>query len=354
MQVASGGAVSTPAKKAAPKPAPKKAAPAPAPYRAPTRTAQRSAPATTTHTAAKTATTAKAAPSYAASQAAQAANFGWSLAVINSNPELKALFAQATSTGPGGGWTTDHFVAKVRDTKWFKANSDTARQALILQKADPATYKTRVASAAGLVRTMADSMGAVMTTNQINQAGIDSVRLGWNSDQLKQAMAGYVKPLNGSMYTGDAATHQYQYQQLASQYGVTISPTTMGEWVRNSVQGKTNADGIKNALIAQASSRYPSLASRLQAGETVQQIAEPYMQSYAKILEVNPNTIPVTDNLVQSALSGTDAKGQPSTKTVWQFEQDLRNDPRYMKTQQAQDSAMGMAHQVLQDWGIKS
>ena len=118
--------------------------------------------------------------------------------------------------------------------------------------------------------------------------------------------------------------------------------------------GAMDTDGVRNWMIANASSRYPSLADRLKGGETVAQIADPYVQSQAKILELNPNTIPLTDKLVQSALSGTDAQGKPATKSVWQFEQDLRNDPRYMKTQQAQDASMGMAHQVLQDWGIKS
>jgi len=298
---------------------------------------------------------AKPAPSYDNSAAGKASSFGWSLAVINSDPELKALFAQATSTGAGGGWTTDHFVAKVRDTKWFKTNSDTARQAAILKKADPATYNARVAQSAAQAATMGDAMGGVMTPAQATQAGIYAVQFGWNADQLKQKLAPYVTPVNGGMYRGEAATHQYQYTQLASQYGVTVSPATMGEWVKNSVSGKTNADGIKNALIVQASSRYPSLAERLKAGETVQQIADPYIQSQAKILELNPNTIALTDKSIQSALASKDAKtGQAVTQPVWDYEQTLRNDPRYLKTQQAQDATMGMAHQVLQDWGIKS
>jgi hypothetical protein len=76
------------------------------------------------------------------------------------------------------------------------------------------------------------------------------------------------------------------------------------------------------------------------------------MQTYAQTLEVNPNTIKLSDRMIQQALASKDAKGQPATKTVWQFEQDLRKDPRYMKTQQAQDDAMKMTKQVLEDWGV--
>jgi len=291
---------------------------------------------------------------YDQSAAAQAANFGWSLAVINSDPELKALFAQATATGPGGGWTTDHFVAKVRDTKWFKANADTARQAIILQKADPATYNARVAAGAAQSVNMAGSIGAQLSPAQANMFGIRSVMGGWNSDQLKQAMAAYIKP-TGTQYTGGAATYQYQYNQMQAQYGITLPPATLGSWIAQSALGNITPDQVRNNLIAQASSRYPSLADRLKAGETVQQIADPYIQSQAKILELNPNTISLTDKSIQSALASRDPKtGQAVTQPVWDYEQTLRNDPRYMKTQQAQDGAMAMGHQVLQDWGVKS
>jgi len=296
--------------------------------------------------------------SYDQSAAAKAGSLGWSLAVINSDPELKKLFAQATATGPNGGWTTDHFVAAVRDTKWFKTHADTARQAIILQKADPATYNSRVGSTAAQVTNMAGTVGARMTAAQVQQIGVESVMFGWNSDQLRQHLEAFVKAVpdgaGNQQYTGGAATAQYQYQQMAGQYGVTVSPTIMGQWVRNTVTGRGTAEDVRNHMVALASSRYPALADRIKAGETLQSIADPYMQSYAKVLEVNPNTISLDDNLVQGALAGTDAKGQPAAKSVWQFEQDLRNDPRYMKTQQAQDKAYSMAHQVLQDWGVKS
>jgi len=298
--------------------------------------------------------------SYDQSQAAKAGSFGWSLAVINSDPELKALFAQATATGPNGGWTTDHFVAKVRDTKWFKTHADTARQAIILQKADPATYNSRVGSAAAQVTTMSGNMGAQMTAAQVQQIGVESVMFGWNTDQLRQHMEAFVKvkPTGAgeyaNQYQGGAATYQYQYTQMAGQYGVTVSPTIMGQWVRNSVQGRGSVEEVRNHMVALASSRYPALADRIKAGETLQSIADPYMQSYAKILEVNPNSISLDDGLIQGALSGKDAKGLPAAKSVWQFEQDLRNDPRYMKTQGAQDSVMSVGKKILNDFGLQS
>jgi hypothetical protein len=38
--------------------------------------------------------------------------------------------------------------------------------------------------------------------------------------------------------------------------------------------------------------------------------------------------------------------------SIWQFENDLRKDPLWKKTQNAQDGAMQVAHQVLQNFGM--
>jgi hypothetical protein len=126
----------------------------------------------------------------------------------------------------------------------------------------------------------------------------------------------------------------------------------MAQWVKGAATGSLNEDEVKVWLTQQASSRYPALADRLKAGETLMDIASPYMQSYAQTLELNPNAISLKDNMIQSALSAKDAQGKPTTKSVWEFENDLRNDPRYMKTQQAQDKSMAIGHQVLRDFGF--
>ena len=286
----------------------------------------------------------------AQTQSEMAAGYGWSLAVINSNPELKSLFAQATSSGPGGNWSTDAFVARVRDTNWFKTNSDTARQSQILQKADPATYNARLAQSVATARGVADTIGAPLDAGALKFIGTEAMNYGWNSDQLKQNMAQYVG--GGHGYEGAAATNKAQYATIGEAYGVTISPTQMGNFVRQSVTGAVDQAYVQNWAIQQAQSRYPALASRLASGETVKQIADPYIQDYAKILEVNPNQVGVTDKLIQGALAAKDAKGAPTTQSVWQFDQTLRQDPRYMKTQGAQDAAMTMGKQVLNDWGV--
>lgn len=288
-------------------------------------------------------------PDWSQTPEGRAAMFGWSKAVIDSNPELKKIFAQASKEN----WTSDHFVAKVRDTTWFKTHSDTFRQGAILKKADPATYAQRVAQARAQIATMAHQMGALVPGANMAHFSDQAVMFGWTTDQIKQVIGAYVKAGANGQWTGDAAGYSTQYQKMMADYNVAVSPTTLAKWIHDSVTGTANPDQVRNAMMARAMSKYPSLAEQLKAGQTVRDIAAPYLQSYATTLEVNPNTISVNDPMVQQALAYKDPKtNQPTQKTIWQFEQDLRNDPRYMKTQQAQDTAMKMTKQVLQDWGV--
>lgn len=281
--------------------------------------------------------------------AGMAAMFGWSQSVLNSNPELKKLFNQATSEQ----WTPDHFIAKVRDTKWFKKTSDTARQALILQKADPATFNQRVGALGSQILSMAQQMGTQgMTSATINKLAHDALVFGWDNTEIQQHLFGFVKANKWGYYTGQAGQSADAFKQLATQYGVDVAPATLQRFVTGAVKGAESEATFKQWLIGQASSRYPSLSDRLKAGESLMDIANPYFQSYAQTLEVNPNSISLKDPLIQAALSGKDKNGKPSTKTLWQFENDLRNDPRYMQTQQAQDKTMAVGHQVLRDFGF--
>jgi hypothetical protein len=195
-------------------------------------------------------------------------------------------------------------------------------------------------------------MGHSLSVASLASWSKQAVAYGWTQDQIEQVMVKYVRPDSMGLYGGDAGQYQQQFSLLAAQYGVNVSNTQMGQWVKTAITGGVNAEKIKAYLTELTASRYPALAERLKQGETLQQIAEPYMQTYAQTLEVNPNTIKLSDRMIQQALASKDAKGQPATKTVWQFEQDLRKDPRYMKTQQAQDDAMKMTKQVLEDWGV--
>jgi hypothetical protein len=122
----------------------------------------------------------------------------------------------------------------------------------------------------------------------------------------------------------------------------------------NVLTGKDDIETYKQYVRDQAKSKFPTLVAQLDQGFTVRQLASPYIQTMSNILEIDPNTIGLNDVYVNQALTGLDAEGKPSTKPLWQFEQDLRKDPRWNFTKNAQDSLMNTTRKVLQDFGLVS
>lgn len=285
-----------------------------------------------------------------ANAADTAANFGYSVAFFNSDPELKNLLNQAVK----GNWTPQQFVAKLQNTKWFKKNGEAARQTIALRTSDPATYKQRLNSARQQIAQVAWSMGAPVPGAAMAQLAEHALTLGWTEDQIRNAVSGYLKPDKSGLYSGGAGAAQMQIREVASDYGYSLSPAQSGKWVKGMVSGTVTIEQVKQQIMAYAASKYPGLADRINAGETLEQIAAPYKDSYSKILEVPSTAVNLRDPAIQKALQAKDAKGKPTTQSVWEFEQTLRNDPRWLKTNNAQDQIMQTGHQILQQFGLKS
>src|SRR5690349_10900095 len=120
-------------------------------------------------------------------KAEMAAQYGFALAFMNSNPELKTLFNKAVKQT----WTADKFIANLRGTKWFKKNSASVRNAILQKTADPATYKSNVNQMYSTVR---DAWGktfgqAGLNEKHLRQLAEQAHMFGWSEAQLMDHMS---------------------------------------------------------------------------------------------------------------------------------------------------------------------
>lgn len=143
-------------------------------------------------------------------------------------------------------------------------------------------------------------------------------------------------------------------KQYASDFGVQYEDSWFTRAATNILKAK-EAEDTYNAQIREISkSRYPTLSSQIDAGFTVRQLASPYLQSMSRILEIDAGTIGLEDPTITRSLTGLSQEGKPSTTPLWQFEQELRKDPRWNFTNNAQQDLMGTARQILKDFGLVS
>jgi len=199
------------------------------------------------------------------------------------------------------------------------------------------------------VKLLATELGVELTDGQVNSLGYDYANGNIDATTVRSRIA---STGNINFATGEAAKTIDSLKAAAASYGVSYDPSWYNQSAKDILTGKVDNDTLSQQLKELAKSRYPSLAKQIDAGYTVKQIASPYLQSMANILEINPNDITMEDPTIKQAFTSLNADGQPSTKALWQFEQELKQDSRWKFTKNAQTDLMGTAHKVLQDFGL--
>lgn len=284
-----------------------------------------------------------------------AATYGWSLAVLRMDPDLSKLFDRAVS----GGYNQARFVAELRNTKWYKTRSESVRQGTVLAKADPAEYQRRLQAAAASVADQYFQMtGRKMSGPTAAHLGKNAFLFGMTDAEIRDMVGNTVSSaalMKGGI-GGTLGEAERQIRTAAEDYGLSLSPTTMNNALNNIAWQNTDASTMVDQFRQAAKSRYAAFAKQIDQGMTVREIADPYKQLMAKTLEISDKSISTNDKFIQSALTYRPMVGKkpgpPQAMALWQFEENLKNDPRWNKTQNAQDSIMAAGRKVLADMGL--
>ena len=280
-----------------------------------------------------------------------AEEYGYQLAFLKSDPELYKIFQQAMK----GEWDATKFVAAVKNSNWYKTHGETYRTNLAQKTTDPASWKQKVLGQQASVMDLARAMGADLSPKALAKLSDDSLMFGWNDAQTRNALAQQIIT-TGKGQHGEAGTNVTSIMESAYRNGISITRDWANQFAAKIASGDYTLDDAKHKIRTMAQSLAPGFAKELEGGMDLYDIATPYMQSMAQTLELNPSEVDLFDPTIRKAMStGTpDAKGQPQpgSTPLWQFEQGLRQDQRYMKTQKAQDTTMNVGRQVLQDMGL--
>lgn len=279
-----------------------------------------------------------------------AASYGWAHGFLNSNPELKKLFAQAVEET----WTQDKFQAEVRDTKWWKTTSETRRQAQVTQKTDPATWNAQLQAAIIQVRQLAAEVGAAVPDSKISKIAKNMLETGMDENQLRYALGDYVTFTKEGTLRGEAAMHEYTIKEYAYNMGIKLTDQAIKNQAQQVVRKVATTQDFESQVREQAKSMFPGYAEAIDAGSTVRDIASPYIQMMSDELEIPYQSIDTMDPIIKKALNGLDAKGKPAGVNLYDFQQQLRGDLRWKQTDKAIDGTMAVGLKVLRDMGLAS
>jgi hypothetical protein len=274
--------------------------------------------------------------------------------IFKTNPELRTLLEGAIGKvdDPNDDYTEGQFLNLLRNTDWWKSQAGIVRQRGFLKrqyqklvrkldKHDPNyavnleklnaenEYGRGLNSVYNSLQSMAQGMGADLTTEQLNSLASKVYNLGYEGDDgyLTRLLTPYVS--TAGLVGGTAGQTLQALRQTARANGFDLDTkfgAQMNEWVRQVNNGR-NIDDFKNIIreeAAKGQGKY--VTDLLRSGYDLDGIYGNYISLMAKNFNIDPTTIKLDDPLLKNIFN--DQGGIKFND----FENVLRSDARYQGT----------------------
>jgi hypothetical protein len=248
-------------------------------------------------------------------EAAAQEQYGAYYAIIKGVPELAELIKNAVSQK----WSDSKFTYELQQTSWYKTTSASTRTWDTNKQLDPASAQQQVDNRSATIRETALNLGVSLDDATINKLSEDSLRGSWDAQVLNNAIGSEAAKTSGGMSQLRTGFVGQQLKQTAADYGVQLSEQTFNTWVEKVARGQENTKSFQQYALNTAKALFPSIATQLDQGLTFGQITDPYKQTAARTLEINPDTIDFTDPKWSKAITFTTDKGEqrPMNSNEW-------------------------------------
>jgi len=251
--------------------------------------------------------------------AAQAeARFGYATAFFKSDKTLNALYKKAVAQA----WDQTNFQAALRNTSWYKARTDSQRQFDEQFYQDKKTYQDRIDRHKADLTSQAQALGINVTGKPFtdwlatqakadirNNASAAEIQANlshhWYSTYYdEKAKAPTAANINNDTVTGQAASTVASLRQIASNYGYPAGDDWVEKNTYGVLAGTQNVQDVTTQMHDWAKSHYKAVADRLDGGQTIAQILDPYKQVAAQVLGSDKGGMANDDTKWTAAISG--------------------------------------------------
>jgi hypothetical protein len=263
-------------------------------------------------------------------------------------------------------WDSNKITAELTKTNWYDENDGNIRVADNAKATDSATYMKDVGNVKEALKRIAVQRGADLSgysEEQLDELAEDILRSNYSyitrgpdSQIPDSVLDSYLTPLismggDGSM-KGEAGLTASGLRQMAEQYGVMFSDKWYLEQIQALDNGTTTEFDVKAQIVDSARETWSTIGDQINENRSTYQIADSYIQRMAATWEMDPDTINLETPEIKNALMKMGPDGQPYRQTMWEFEQDLRNDPRWDNTKQGQKELGDGSMMMLKELGF--
>lgn len=280
-----------------------------------------------------------------------ATEYGFAEAFFRADPELWNLFQKAKK----GKWSVTKWQGEFMKTNWYRSREASIRQWVDLTTRDPAEAEAKINERMADMGDQFTQLGLTIDAATLKSLATQSLQYSWSQNQTANVISAYVQYAPGGT-GGTLAAMETAIKGMANDFGVTVTDGQMQDWLQKMVSKEYTEDNVRDFLTDAAKSKYAGLVPQLDAGRTVRDIAGQHIAEYSRLLEVDAGNISLDDPLMANALQGTvDPKtGLPVPRTVFQLQQDIKKDKRWLQTGNARNEMTDLGQGILQDMGLVS
>lgn len=212
---------------------------------------------------------------------------------------------------------------------------------------DPATGRTK----SYITETYKD--GNLVSSKVLTASKEDPYQIIENSIK-KNIAEGKVAVNKQNVPEGPAGKYFQNIKNIAARNGINLSDAAAADYANKINAEQLDENTVYNTVRESAASAFPQFADKIKSGVDLRTLADPYIQSMSNILEIPDTAIDLFDPTVRSALSYTNKDGTVGTKSLYDFETQLKNDPRWAYTKNARQALDNVGLQVLRNFGLAS
>jgi len=230
-------------------------------------------------------------------------------------------------------------------------NADQEKARMDRAMADPEDWERGLEVTRQQVQNAASVYGITLSDEELKKIAED-VRLDGLTDlEIQDRFGPILQQQIGGDLGGQAAEFQREISQWTSSNGLRMNDDSLFDYVKSGVEGKSSLEDIKNDLRRDyLAGMYPAYAQRIMQGYDPSVIFQPFLQTASQMLEV-PD-IGFNDPLMQSALQATDDAGNPVQTSLYDFEKQIRNDPRWQYTDDAYETYASAGTRIASMFGF--
>jgi hypothetical protein len=211
------------------------------------------------------------------------------------------------------GWDIGKLQANLYATGWWKRNSEAQRNAYILLKTDPGSYRRNVQQIRTAMTSEARRLGIRASFAELTWLSTQGYNEGWSTEEITRRLiqVGGKRDAAGGSIRANAS----QIYAMAQAYGITISGKNALSAAKSVAMGDKTLDGLKNSFHERALWKYAAqgnemIVNGLKQGMTLAEVMDPTLSLVAEELELNPDSFNLGSGLAKQLINFRD----PETK----------------------------------------